>query len=53
MEEIQDIIALGSGSITKRIYPGHKIQRCANVKSVNDYIGRIEEMIARKNQLLS
>lgn len=51
MEEIQDILALGSGSISKRIYPGHRIDRCANVKSVNDYISRTKEMAERKRVL--
>ncbi|MFI3237682.1 MAG: coproporphyrinogen dehydrogenase HemZ [Lachnospiraceae bacterium] len=52
MEEIQTIVALGAGSITKRVYEDGKIARCDNVKDVELYIERIEEMIERKRQLL-
>lgn len=52
MEEMQTIIALGAGSITKRVYPDGRIERCENVKEVAQYIERIDEMIERKKQLL-
>ncbi len=52
MEEKQDIVALGAGSISKRVYPDGQIERCENVKDVAQYIGRIDEMIERKRQLL-
>ena len=52
MEEKQDIIALGAGSISKRVYPNGQIERCENVKDVSQYIERIEEMIERKRVLL-
>lgn len=51
MEEVQDIAALGAGSISKRLYEGGRIERCENVKDVSQYIGRIEEMIERKGKL--
>lgn len=51
MEEKQSIAALGAGSITKRVYPDGRIERCDNVKDVALYIERIDEMIARKKQL--
>ncbi len=51
MEEKQTIVALGAGSITKRIYPDGQAKRCENVKDVAQYIGRIEEMIERKKRL--
>lgn len=51
MEEVQSIVALGAGSITKRVYPDGHIKRCDNVKDVAQYIGRIEEMIERKRML--
>jgi len=51
MEEIQSIAALGAGSISKRVFPGHRIERCANVKSVEDYIARTAEMTERKRRL--
>ena len=53
MEEVQTIVALGAGSITKRVYPDGRIERCENVKDVAQYIERIEEMIERKRVLLS
>ncbi len=51
MEEKQTIVALGAGSITKRVYPDGRIERCENVKEVAQYIERIEEMIERKRVL--
>ncbi len=53
MEEKQTIVALGAGSITKRVYGDGRIERCDNVKDVAQYIDRIEEMIERKRVLLS
>ncbi len=53
MEEVQSIVALGAGSISKRVYPDGRIERCENVKDVAGYIGRIEEMLERKRALLS
>ena len=51
MEEKQDIVALGAGSISKRVYPSGQIERVENVKDVALYIGKIEEMIDRKRKL--
>ena len=53
MEEKQTIIALGAGSITKRVYGDGRIERCDNVKDVSLYIEKIDEMIERKRKLLS
>ncbi len=53
MEEKQTIVALGAGSITKRVYGDGRIERCDNVKDVSLYIEKIEEMIERKRKLLS
>ncbi|MDF2612839.1 MAG: Coproporphyrinogen dehydrogenase [Clostridia bacterium] len=51
MEEKESIIALGAGAITKVVYQnGERIDRIANVKSLEDYISRIDEMIERKKQ---
>ncbi len=52
MEEMQTIAALGAGSISKRVYPDGRIERCENVKDVSQYIERIGEMIERKRVLL-
>ncbi|MGL4738496.1 MAG: coproporphyrinogen dehydrogenase HemZ [Cellulosilyticaceae bacterium] len=49
MEEKESIIAAGAGAITKMVYQkGERIDRVPNVKSLEDYIGRIDEMIERK-----
>lgn len=51
MEEKQSIIAAGAGAITKMVYQnGERIDRVPNVKSLEDYIGRIDEMIERKRE---
>ena len=51
MEEVQSILALGAGAISKRVYPDGRIERCENVKDVAQYIGRIDEMIERKRKM--
>ena len=53
MEEVQTIVACGAGSISKRVYPDGRIERCENVKDVAQYIERIGEMIERKRVLFS
>lgn len=53
MEEKQTIVALGAGTITKRVYPNGRIERCDNVKDVGLYIEKIDEMIERKRELFS
>ena len=51
MEEAESIIALGAGAITKVVYQnGERIDRIPNVKSLKDYIERIDEMIERKRE---
>ena len=52
MEQKQTIVALGAGSITKRVFPDGRIERCDNVKEVALYIEKIDEMIERKRRLL-
>lgn len=52
MEETTDILALGSGAISKRVFPGQgRIERAANVKSIPEYIQRTDEMLRRKEML--
>jgi len=51
-EEVQTIIALGAGSISKRVYPDGRIERSENMKDVALYIEKIDEMIERKRKLL-
>ena len=53
MEERHTILALGSGGSTKFNFAGSsRIERVENVKSVKDYIERIDEMIQRKKDFL-
>ncbi|MCI9080119.1 MAG: coproporphyrinogen dehydrogenase HemZ [Lachnospiraceae bacterium] len=52
MEEKQTILALGAGASTKLYHTGMgQVERIENVKNVNDYIGRIGEMIGRKKSI--
>lgn len=53
-EEVQSIVALGAGTVTKRVY-GYdgRIERCDNVKDVKLYMSQIDEMIQRKKDLFS
>lgn len=53
MEEQQTIVACGAGTTTKRLFPEeNRLERVENVKDVEQYISRIEEMIERKEKLL-
>lgn len=52
MEEIQTILALGARAISKVVYPDNRIERIFNVKNVEQYIQRIDEMLQRKEALL-
>ena len=47
MEETQTIFAAGCGAVTKVVTP-RRIDRVFNVKSLDDYVGRIDEMLERK-----
>lgn len=51
MEEVQDIVACGCGTACKKINPDKSTSRCENVKDVELYIDRIDEMIERKKEL--
>ncbi len=51
MEEIHPIVALGAGTVTKGVFTDGRIERADNVKTVEDYIARIDEMIDRKQRL--
>ncbi|MDE7297271.1 MAG: coproporphyrinogen dehydrogenase HemZ, partial [Lachnospiraceae bacterium] len=53
MEERQTILALGAGATSKFVFGGgEQLERVENVKNLKDYIGRIDEMIARKQAFL-
>ena len=52
MEELQTIAACGAGTTTKVVFPSeNRRERCENVKEVEQYISRIDEMIGRKEQI--
>ena len=60
MEEVQSILACGAGAITKRVWnvppddPQHGlIRRAANVKELEAYLSRVDEMIERKQELFT
>ncbi len=49
MEEVATIVAVGANAISKRFFSiENRIERNANVKNLNDYITRIDEIIAKK-----
>ncbi len=53
-EEVQSIVALGAGTVTKRVYgEGGRIERCDNVKDVRLYMDGVDEMIDRKRSLFA
>lgn len=53
MEEKQTILALGAGALSKFVFhQENRIERVENVKSIRDYMDRIEEMIERKRKFV-
>lgn len=53
IEEKQTIIAAGADAVSKTVFlDENRIERFANVKDVNEYISRIDEMISKKINLL-
>jgi oxygen-independent coproporphyrinogen-3 oxidase len=53
-EEVQSIVALGAGTVSKRVYgEGGRIERCDNVKDIALYMDQIDEMIDRKRRLFA
>ena len=49
MEEIQTILSLGCGGVTKTVDRNtDRIERIFNVKEPQDYIARLDEMLERK-----
>ena len=52
MEELGNVLALGAGGISKRVYDMQgKIKRAPNVSNIQEYINRTDEMIERKYTL--
>jgi len=53
MEETTRILAQGAGAITKWLFPRERrIERAPNVRNIGQYIGRVDEMAARKRALI-
>lgn len=52
MEEKMDIVALGAGASSKLVFHSeNRIERIENVKNVEEYMKRIDEMIKRKKDM--
>lgn len=53
MEETARVLALGAGAITKWLFPRERrIERAPNVRNIEEYIRRVDEMVERKRALL-
>lgn len=53
MEELQTIISMGAGGVTKTVdRETDRIERIFNVKEAKDYIERLDEMLERKSVLI-
>lgn len=53
IEERQTIIALGAAAVSKVVFlEEDRLERFPNLKDLNEYITRIDEMIERKKELL-
>lgn len=54
MEEKLDILAMGAGASSKFVFQKeNRIERVENVKNVDEYIRRIDEMIERKQRMFA
>ena len=51
MEEVQTILALGGGGMTKRMLPDGRLERQHNPKAPQQYIGRIDDVLAQKDAI--
>ncbi len=53
MEETASVLALGAGGISKWIFDRQlRIERAPNVKNIEAYIARVDEMLSRKRALI-
>lgn len=49
MEELQNILAFGSGSVSRFVYSSeNRIERVSNIKNLESYIDKTEDMINKK-----
>lgn len=54
MEETTNVLALGAGGISKRIFGANlRIERAPNVSDIDTYIACVDEMIERKRALIA
>mgnify|MGYP000581428706 CR=1 FL=1 len=52
-KSLVSVLALGAGAITKWLFDrARRIERAPNVKNIEAYIARVEEMAARKRELI-
>lgn len=52
MEETGNVLAMGAGAISKRVYPaGGRIDRAPNVSNITEYIDRVDEMAQRTEKI--
>lgn len=51
MEEVQSIVAIGAGTVSKRVLSEKEISRCDTAKDIGLYMDGIDEMIRRKEEL--
>ena len=52
MEELQSILALGGGGMTKILLPGGKLERQHNPKAPQQYIARIDDTLTQKDAVI-
>ena len=53
MEETASVLALGAGAISKWLFDRDlRIERAPNVKNIEEYIRRVDEMVQRKRELI-
>ena len=54
MEETASVLALGAGAITKWLFGDRslRIERAPNVRNIDEYIARVDEMVRRKRNVI-
>ena len=53
MEETASVLALGSGAISKWLFDrALRIERAPNVRNIEEYIARVDEMVDRKRKVI-
>jgi len=53
MEETVSVLALGAGAITKWLFDrALRIERAPNVRNIEEYIARVDEMVGRKRAVI-